>query len=152
MGSISTSSSFALTEAQKAQFLDHGFVKISQCFTRAQAADFTSTIWTRLGMDPNDKSTWTNEKTNMSWHRHIAVSEFAPKAWAAMCELLGGEERISDSPEFRGWSDGFIVNLGKEGYSPDDELDLRGIELSFLFFFVDLNISTIFLPYIKRMF
>lgn len=103
-------------------------------------------------MDPNDKSTWTNEKTNMSWHRHIAVSEFAPKAWAAMCELLGGEERISDSPEFRGWSDGFIVNLGKEGYSPDDELDLRGIELSFLFFFVDLNISTIFLPYIKRMF
>ncbi|KAH6713948.1 hypothetical protein BKA61DRAFT_643748 [Leptodontidium sp. MPI-SDFR-AT-0119] len=128
MGSISTSSSFALTEAQKAQFLDHGFVKISQCFTRAQAADFTSTIWTRLGMDPNDKSTWTNEKTNMSWHRHIAVSEFAPKAWAAMCELLGGEERISDSPEFRGWSDGFIVNLGKEGYSPDDELDLRALD------------------------
>lgn len=61
----------------------------------------------------------------MPWHRHVPVSDFAPKAWAAMCELLGGEERITDSPEFRGWSDGFIVNLGKDEYSADNELDLR---------------------------
>lgn len=64
----------------------------------------------------------------MPWHRHIPVSEFAPKAWAAMCELLGGEERISEKEEYRGWSDGFIVNLGREGYLPDDTQDLRGME------------------------
>ncbi|CZT46150.1 uncharacterized protein RSE6_06542 [Rhynchosporium secalis] len=128
MGSISTNSDFALTETQKAHFLQHGFVKIPRCFTRDQAAEFTSTLWTRLGMDPNDKSTWTKEKTNMPWHRHVPVSDFAPKAWAAMCELLGGEDRITDTPEFRGWSDGFIVNLGREGYSADDELDLRALD------------------------
>lgn len=128
MGSISPSSDFSLTEEQKAHFLEHGFVKIPQCFTRDQAAEFTSTMWTRLGMDPNDKTTWTAEKTNMPWHRHVPVSDFAPKAWAAMCELLGGEERITDSPEFRGWSDGFIVNLGKDEYSADNELDLRHLD------------------------
>jgi hypothetical protein len=72
-------------------------------------------------MDPNDKSTWTVEKINMAWHYHTPVQEIAPKAWSAMGQLLGGEERISDD----GWSDGFIVNFGKPEYKPDDELDLR---------------------------
>jgi len=116
----------ALTEEQKAHFLEHGFVKIPQCFTRDQATEFTSTMWTRLGMDPNDKSTWTKEKTNMPWHYHISVSEFSPKAWSAICQLLGGEDKISDKIEYRGWSDGFIVNLGKPEYKAKDKLDLRG--------------------------
>jgi hypothetical protein len=30
-----------------------------------------------------------------------------------MCQLLGGEERISDNEMYRSWSDGFIVNIGK---------------------------------------
>lgn len=40
----------------------------------------------------------------MPLHSHFSVSEFAPKAWDVMCELLGGEERISES--MRSWSDG----------------------------------------------
>jgi hypothetical protein len=121
---------YTLTEDQKDYFLVHGFVKIPQCFTQAQAAEFTSTMWTRLGMDSNDKSTWTEEKTNMPWHRHVPVSEFAPKAWSAMCQLLGGEDKISDRIEFRGWSDGFIVNLGKPEYKAEDELNLRSETVS----------------------
>jgi hypothetical protein len=126
MPSVIENPDYALTEGQKAQFLKHGFVKISQCFTRAQAADFTSTMWTRLGMDPNDKNTWTEEKTNMPWHHHVPVSEFSPKAWSAICQLLGGEDKISDRMEFRSWSDGFIVNLGRPDYKAEDELNLRG--------------------------
>lgn len=61
----------------------------------------------------------------MPWHKHVPVAEFAPKAWAAMCQLLGGEERISEKKAFRGWSDGFIVNLGLDGYQADEKLDLR---------------------------
>jgi hypothetical protein len=117
---------YVLTEEQKAHFLEHGFVKISQCFTRDQATEFTSTMWTRLDMDPNDKSTWTEEKTNMPWHHHVPVSEYSPKAWSAICQLLGGEDKISDRIEYRGWSDGFIVNLGKPEYNAEDELNLRG--------------------------
>jgi len=53
----------------------------------------------------------------------VLVSDFAPKAWAAMCELLGGEGRISES--MRHWNDGFIVNLGLPEYMADDELVYR---------------------------
>jgi hypothetical protein len=124
MPSITQDSDFTLSDEQKAHFLEHGFVKIPQCFTRAQAAEFSSTMWTRLGMSPTDKSTWTAERVNMPWHKHVPVSEFSPKAWSAMCQLLGGEERISDS--MRGWSDGFIVNLGLDEYKAEDEMKLRG--------------------------
>ena len=123
MASATDDQVYALSEAQKAHFLEHGFVKIEKCFTRAQAADFTADLWVRLGMSPTDKATWTAERTNMPWHRKVVVSEFAPKAWAAMCELLGGPDRMSDV--FEGWGDGFIVNLGKPEYKADDELDLR---------------------------
>lgn len=59
----------------------------------------------------------------MPWHTHIPVSDFSPKAWSAMCELLGGEERISD--DMRSWSDGFIVNLGKEEYDPNGPMGVK---------------------------
>ena len=113
---------YALTEAQKADFLEHGFVKIEKCFSPSQAADFTANMWTRLGISPTDKTTWTEERTNMPWHRQIVISEFAPKAWAVMCELLGGPGRISEGGY---WGDSFIVNLGKPEYRAEDELDMR---------------------------
>ncbi|KAH8684750.1 hypothetical protein BGZ60DRAFT_511725 [Tricladium varicosporioides] len=121
---------YLLTESQKQHFLTHGFLKLSSCFTRAQASSFTSNIWTRLGMSPSDKSTWGDtERLNMPWHRHVLVETFAPKAWSAICQLLGGEERIQQGI-FRSWSDGFIVNFGREefegmGREEMDERDLR---------------------------
>jgi hypothetical protein len=126
MPGLTDNPDWTLTEAQKAHFLEHGFVKIPGCFTRAQAAEFTSTMWTRLGFSPTDKSTWTTERTNMPWHTHVPVSEIAPKAWSAMCQLLGGEERISEW--MRAWSDGFIVNLGKEEYKHDDKVNFRELD------------------------
>lgn len=64
--------------------------------------------------DPNDKSTWSRERTNMPQHGRIPVSEVAPAAWAAICELCGGEDRVADGGKL--WSDGFIVNLGAPEY------------------------------------
>jgi hypothetical protein len=64
--------------------------------------------------DPNDKSTWIRERTNMPQHGRISVREVAPTAWAAICELCGGEDRIADGGDL--WSDGFIVNLGAPEY------------------------------------
>ena len=69
-------------------------------------------VWNRLGMDPNDKSTWTAERTNMPHHRSIAAKEIAPTAWDAICELCGGVDRVN--PDVSQWNDGFIVNLGSE--------------------------------------
>ncbi len=61
-------------------------------------------------MDPDDKSTWTALRTNMPWHTEFDSSTFAPRAWAAICELCGGEDRVT--PESKLWKDSLIVNLG----------------------------------------
>ncbi|KAI1168076.1 hypothetical protein F5B18DRAFT_347234 [Nemania serpens] len=99
-----------LTDAEKEFFLKYGYLKLSNCFTREQAEEVCEGVWTRLGMSPTDKSTWSRERTNMPSHRSFDVSVFAPKAWAAICELCGGEDRIE--PESKHWKDSLIVNLG----------------------------------------
>ncbi|KAI1180106.1 hypothetical protein F4777DRAFT_360982 [Nemania sp. FL0916] len=117
-----TSPATALTEEQKAFFLKNGWLKLEGCFTQEQADEVCEGVWTRLGMSPTDKSTWSRERTNMPHHRTFDVAKFAPKAWSAICELCGGEERIA--PESREWRDSLIVNLGtpegegKSGVAP----------------------------------
>lgn len=107
-----------LTPAQVTFFMVHGFVRLTDCFSPEKAAEWTSNIWARLGMDPNDKSTWTLPRIHMPSHRNEPVSTFAPKAWGAICELLGGEERIAT--EAAVWKDSFIVNLGSEEWEGKD--------------------------------
>lgn len=129
----------SLTEEQKAHFLNHGHVRIPGCFSREKAAEWTADVWVRLGYSPIDKSTWTKERINMPHHRSESVRTFAPKAWAAICELCGGEDRISD--EFADWRDSLIVNLGTpewEGKWPDPkELDNWHVDGDFFWHFLD---------------
>ena len=113
-----------LTEDDVNHFMQHGYVKLSNCFTQEQADGLTSTLWKRLGMSPTDKSTWHTERINMPSHTTFEASEFAPKAWAAICDLVGGEQRVGDTN--RTWNDGLIVNLG----TPEGEgKDILGKEL-----------------------
>lgn len=119
-------------EEQVKFFLEHGYLVIKQAFTKEQAAAWTETLWVRLGLDPNDKSSWDKERIHMPLHKRETVAEFAPKvrcvftasfmsteyrliicihkAWEAMKDLLGGEERIDE--ETASWGDSFIVNFG----------------------------------------
>lgn len=90
-------------------------------------------------MDPDDKSTWTVQRTNMPWHFTFDAAEFAPRAWAAICELCGGEDRIA--PESRRWRDSLIVNLGtaeKEGKpTPPHDLDGWHVDGDFFVHYLD---------------
>ncbi|MET9021280.1 phytanoyl-CoA dioxygenase family protein [Actinopolymorpha sp. NPDC004070] len=97
-----------LTDEQAQAFLEQGFVVIHDCFTPEAAAEYTDQVWTRLGYDPDDQSTWEQSSIHMPTHRRIDVREFAPKAWQAACDLLGGEDRVAKPYS---WGDGFIVNL-----------------------------------------
>ncbi|KAK5716638.1 hypothetical protein LTR15_009530 [Elasticomyces elasticus] len=99
-----------ITQADVDHFLEHGWLKLSNCFTQEQSDDLIKTVWTRLGMSPDDKSTWNTERVNMPKHSDFEASDLAPKAWSAICDLLSGEDRISE--ENRTWGDGLIVNLG----------------------------------------
>ncbi|KAH8072262.1 hypothetical protein BXZ70DRAFT_749057 [Cristinia sonorae] len=100
----------SLTPEQVEFFLENGYVVIKQAFTKEQAAERTKDVWTRLGRDPSDKATWDQERIHMPVHQRERVADFAPKAWEAMKDLLGGEERID--PASATWGDSFIVNFG----------------------------------------
>ncbi|KAK7058317.1 hypothetical protein VNI00_001948 [Paramarasmius palmivorus] len=114
-----------LSPEQVDLFLNHGYVVVKNAFDRERAAEFTDTMWIRLGLDPQDKSTWTKERIHMPYYRRVPVADFAPKAWYAIQDLLGGEERIADSDST--WGDNFIVNFGRsdlEGSEPISPKDL----------------------------
>jgi hypothetical protein len=101
-----------LTPEQVASFMRYGFLRIPGAIPLDKCDWWARNVWHRLGMDPNDKSTWTIERINMAKHQVIAAQEIAPVAWEAICELCGGQDRVAKGGEM--WTDGFIVNLGSE--------------------------------------
>ncbi|KDR84828.1 hypothetical protein GALMADRAFT_217902 [Galerina marginata CBS 339.88] len=101
-----------LTSEQVDFFLENGYIVIKDAFTKQQAAHSTANIWLRLNLDPNDKSSWDRERIHMPSHVRVKVAEFSPKSWAAMKDLLGGEDRIEERAS--AWGDSFIVNLGTD--------------------------------------
>jgi len=106
-----------LRDADVEHFLKHGYVVIRGCFSRQDAEEHLRTMWTRLGYDPQDRSTWAEPSVHMPGRREIDVASFAPRAWGAVCDLVGGPERISATDPFR-WNDGFIVNLAEGAGRP----------------------------------
>jgi hypothetical protein len=98
-----------LTREQRESFLKRGHVVLKDCFSRQVAEEWTDGAFDRLGYDREDPSTWEEARIHMPAVRREEVRDFAPEAWAAMCELLGGEERINQPCT---WGDSFILNLG----------------------------------------
>ncbi|KAB5591271.1 hypothetical protein CTheo_5274 [Ceratobasidium theobromae] len=98
-------------------FMDHGYVVIKQAIKENWIERVTHDVWIRLGFDPGDSSTWTKERIHQPWHRRALAKDVAPAAWGAICELLGGEERISDTS--KEWRDGLITNLGEERWETE---------------------------------
>ncbi|EJU05894.1 hypothetical protein DACRYDRAFT_62612 [Dacryopinax primogenitus] len=128
-----------LTQADVDHFLEHGWVKIPGALLPEWSEKFTQDVWIRLGMNPEDKSTWTRDRANMPWHQAEKASVVAPRAWGAICDLLGGEERVSDTSYE--WRDSLIVNLGKEEYKDMDvnprELDNWHVDGDWFLHFLD---------------
>lgn len=113
-----------LTAEQAAHFLDRGFVVIRGCFSRAKAAEFTAPLWGRLGYAEHDPSTWARPVIHLPARRTLDVREFAPKAWQAVCDLVGGAERIAaDRPYV--WNDAFIANLWQDAERPWEPASAR---------------------------
>ncbi|KAJ5558214.1 hypothetical protein N7535_008429 [Penicillium sp. DV-2018c] len=136
---MAANSNYKLSQEQIDHFMRYGYIVLSDCFSREKATEWAGDVWERLGMSPTDKSTWTAEWTHMERTKSEPVKTFAPKAWAAMCELLGGEDRIAS--ESAVWNDSLIVNLGtpeSEGTWPRPA-DLQGwhVDGDFFMHFLD---------------
>ena len=70
--------------AQERDWLQHdacaGVILFARNFaSRAQAAEFTQGMWVRLGLDPDEPSTWDRERIHMPSHRREPVATFAPR-------------------------------------------------------------------------
>lgn len=107
---------------QREQFLAQGFVRVDNCFSPEAASEYTSSVWTRLGYNPDDQATWAESSIHMPTHRTFDVKTFAPKAWQAACELVGGEDRVKQPYS---WGDGFIVNLYEGADRPWEEASAK---------------------------
>ncbi|KAM0286263.1 hypothetical protein ACHAQH_000992 [Verticillium albo-atrum] len=127
-----------LTDAQKEHFRAHGWLHLTDCFNQEQADWVNTDLWSRLGTDANDKSTW-QPRTHMPAHRSFDAQVFAPKAWSAISELCGGEERVV--PESRHWRDSLIVNLGSPEFEGKDtrpqDLDNWHVDGDFFVHYLD---------------
>jgi len=102
----------ALRSADIEHFIAHGFVQLHNCFDTAPgsvAYRWVRESWIRNGISPTDRSTWPNDKIHMPNSESVKVRDFSPKAFAAICELCGGGDRINSDTE---WGNGFIANYG----------------------------------------
>ncbi|WP_432544410.1 phytanoyl-CoA dioxygenase family protein [Kineococcus sp. SYSU DK002] len=115
--STSTSSTAPLSDAQVEHFLEKGYVVLKGCFSPEQAAPVVDRAWDRLGVDRDDPSTWDRPRVHLPSEEHLDAAEFAPTAYRAACQLLGGEDRVQTP---WGWGDGIIANLGVGADRPFD--------------------------------
>jgi hypothetical protein len=97
-----------LSQEQMDSFVNRGHVIIHDCFTPETADKWKARAWERLGYDPDDPSTWEKGRIHMPAETHFEVKEFAPKAYDAICAVMGGEDRVRQPCR---WADQFIVNL-----------------------------------------
>lgn len=98
-----------LTEDEVDRFVRHGYVVVKGCFDPASAQEWIDRAWVRFGYDADAPEQWLEKRVQLSTIDAVDAHDFAPKAWAAAVQLLGGEDRI-ELP-WR-WGDGFIANLG----------------------------------------
>jgi hypothetical protein len=104
-----------LTDADVDHFIAKGYVKIESAFPPEVAKEWADRCFDRLGYNPDDPSTWAEQRIHMGGDQYVEVKEFAPRAYDAICDLVGGEDRLGLPCR---WSDHFIVNLGIRADEP----------------------------------
>lgn len=100
----------ALTSEQLRQFLTKGYVVLGNCFGAAAAKRYVDRAYARLGADPDNPTTWKQEKCFLNSSEGILLREFSPSAWTAVCQLVGGKERIVQESDFT-FSDSFVIKF-----------------------------------------
>lgn len=120
----------ALTAQQVETFVNDGLLRLPGCLSPDVIDPLVSRAWQRLSVDPDDPATWDKEIAYLDHETRLPVRDVAPHAWAAICQLLGGEEQIEPRPipigrsfhfqtvESTIWSDAFIINFHRDATGP----------------------------------
>jgi len=116
-----------LSPEERQHFVEHGWLRVPGAIKQKYIDEWMKDLWVRLGWDPEDKSTWKDAYYKMPRHREVPTDEFCPEAWAKMCEIVGGEDKIMKNRE-RYYGDQFICNFGSEDMKDETHSypDLKG--------------------------
>jgi ectoine hydroxylase-related dioxygenase (phytanoyl-CoA dioxygenase family) len=118
-----------LTEAQVQSFLEKGYLVVHDCLDTTIANRWIDEAYERLGYDKDNPATWQKDIIWMDHKNQLPVCDLAPKAWNAILDVVGGEDRLEsqvmqiESKHFSTidssiWSDAFIVNFHKGADQP----------------------------------
>ncbi len=103
----------SLTDTQVAHFEARGFVVMQACFSPDRAESLRRDMLSRIGLDFDSPGNWTGCSTTISGDAGVVVRKFAPTVWGAICELVGGPERIAN-PDLRWNRSCEVVFPGRE--------------------------------------
>lgn len=118
-----------LTDEQVQSFLDKGYLVVKNCLDLEIAGRWIDQAYARLGYDKHDPQTWVKDIIWMDHQNQLPIRELAPKAWDAILDVVGGEDRLEtqvmeiESKHFTTinssiWSDAFIVNFHRGADKP----------------------------------
>ena len=105
----------ALSAAQIRHFVEHGFVTLPDCFSRTEAEAYVAEAYATLGYDAGDPATWERDLFIGEAGPDSRIRDFSPKLWAAVCQLLGGEQRLDWPDATLGW---WVINFSRGADTP----------------------------------
>lgn len=118
-----------LTDEQVQSFLDKGYLVVRDCLDMSVANRWIDEAYERLGYDKRNPATWVKDIVWLDHKNQMPVREIAPRAWAAILDVVGGEDRLETQVmritggHFTSinsfiWSDAFIVNFHRGADKP----------------------------------
>ena len=118
-----------LTEEHVQSFLEKGYLVVKDCLDPNIANRWIAEAYERLGYDPRNPNTWEKDIIWMDHKNQMPVPSLAPKAWDAILDVIGGEERLETQVMGLGpghfttinsfeWSDAFIANFHRGADKP----------------------------------
>ena len=114
-----------LNDEQVQSFLDKGYLVVHDAVDLSIANRWIDDTYDRLGYDKHNPGTWVKGLIHMDHKNQMPVRDVAPKAWAALIDMIGGEDlletqvmKLNSSGHFSTinswlWSDAFIINFNR---------------------------------------
>ena len=78
--------------------MTEGHVVLRGVFPREDSLAWVCDECARVGYDVDDAGTWRKEYERMPLSRHEPLASYAPAAWEASCDLMGGIGRVKNRP------------------------------------------------------
>jgi hypothetical protein len=145
-----------LTEAEVASFIEHGFVRLDEAFSRELAQQGRDELWAAMGLSPDEPGTWTRPVVRLEGMSSppFAAAANTPRLHRAYDALVGAGRWIEPkglgtfpirfpSSEAPG-DDGWHVDVSFGADNPDfmewrANVKSRGRALLMLFLFSDVG-------------